>query len=289
MAAEAEKDAKISATWEEYRSLSQATTIEQFTVFTLDRGTTAKNPQLASEIAAYNARVDAAASEAGKVTVSKQLLGHKFDTAFGLLIRKLVPEGLRGFILAAILGAVVSSLASMLNAASTIFTMDFFNKYIQPNAAQGTLVLVGRSCVIVFAVTGCLIAPFLNHPALGGIFTYIQEFQGFISPGILAVFVFGFAVKRVPGFCGVVGLLINPFIYFLLKYLLPNLAFLDRMAVSFFCVLALMGVLTALFGKSVKPKELPRNTEIALETSTTAKMGGIAVVVVTLALYAIFW
>ena len=288
MKAEAEKDAKIQEAWTEYETLSAAATVEVFTTFELDKGVSVSDPALAAEIDAYNSRVIEAAG--GKETVnSKNLLGYKYDTAFALLIRKLVPEGMRGFILAAILGAVVSSLASMLNSAATIFTMDLYLKYIKPGAAQKSLVSVGRICVLCFAVIGCLIAPVLNHPKLGGIFTFIQEFQGYISPGILAVFVFGLIVKKAPPVSGVVGLLLNPPMYFILARALPAWSFLDRMAVSFFCVLFVMGVLTAIYGGKTKIKELPVSGEISLESSGVAKVAGAVVITCTLVLYYIFW
>jgi SSS family solute:Na+ symporter len=290
MAVKATEDVQIEEKWESYRSLSAATTISEYTVFELDPGTMKTKPQLGAEITAYNDRVNAAAAAAEVEVSTTNLLGYKYDTAFGLLIGKLTPKGgLRGFILAAILGAVVSSLASMLNAASTIFTMDFYNKFIYPNAPQKSLVLSGRICVVVFAVIGCLIAPILGDPRFGGIFTYIQEFQGFISPAILAVFVFGFIVTRVPGMCGVIGLVANPIMYFLLKVAMPNLAFLDRMAVSFFFVLALMGIITMILWNKTEPKPLALNTDIELESSGLAKVGGVIVVAVTLTMYVIFW
>ncbi len=213
-----------------------------------------------------------------------------YDTAFALLIGKLLPSGtgLQGFVLAAILGAVVSSLASMLNSASTIFTMDLFRKYVSPGASQQTLVRVGRVCVVVFVIIGCLISPLLGNPNFGGIFKYIQEFQGFISPGILAVFVFGLLVKRAPGICGVVGLLINPLMYGLLKLVAPSLAFLDRMALSFVCVLLVMGAITAL-RPMASAFELPTKTRIELVSSRLARYGGVAVVIATVVLYVIFW
>jgi SSS family solute:Na+ symporter len=182
----------------------------------------------------------------------------------------------------------MSSLASMLNAASTIFTMDLYRQFIHKGASQGTLVLVGRLGVGAFVVIGCIMSPLLDNPAFGGIFKYIQEFQGFISPGILAVFLFGLLVHRAPAVCGVVGLVASPLLYGLLKVVAPNLAFLDRMAVCLFVILVLMAVITWLKPLE-KPVELPTNTRIQLESSSGAKMAGIAVVVVTLILYGIFW
>ncbi len=231
---------------------------------------------------------NAGAESGAKITIAKRLIGYQFDSAFALLIKRLVPQGLRGFMLAAILGAVLSSLAAMLNAASTIFTMDLFRQYIKPDASQGLLVGAGRACVVVFMAIGCAIAPELNNPKFGGIFKYIQEFQGFISPGVLAVFAFGLSVKRAPRMCGIVGLLLTPVLYGGLKVLLPNLAFLDRMAVVFFAVLAVMGVLT-LLRPLKEPITLPRTDKIALTPSRGALAAGIAVVVATLVLYAVFF
>ncbi len=223
-----------------------------------------------------------------QVEVQTQLIGYQYDSAFGLLIKKLVPPGLRGFMLAAILGAVMSSLASMLNAASTIFTMDIYGQYINRAASQPALVTVGRICVVVFAAIGCFISPWLDDPKFGGIFTYIQEFQGFISPGILGVFIFGLFVKKAPKSCGVIGLVLSPIVYGILKFVLPNLAFLDRMAVTFFVVLLTMGVMT-ITKPLQEPIVLPTTTKIDLESSPGAKICGVLVVIATLVLYAIFW
>jgi SSS family solute:Na+ symporter len=228
------------------------------------------------------------ANEAERAVVQQQLMGYQYDSAFALLIKRLIPVGLRGFMLAAILGAVMSSLASMLNAASTIFTMDLYKKYLLKDASQGNLVLVGRICVGVFVVIGCLISPLLGDPKFGGVFKYIQEFQGYISPGILAVFVFGLIAHRAPPICGVLGLLLNPVIYFLLDVVFPSLAFLDRMAISFGLLLSLMTVIT-LIRPLPERKKLPVRTSIDLEPSRGAKIFGIFVVIVTLGLYAYFW
>jgi SSS family solute:Na+ symporter len=271
------------------------------------------HPQQAADILNYNAAVAGTSPDTGlplaeandalletitarnetlprdeRIEEETALIGRKYDSAFALLIKHLIPTGLRGFMLAAILGAVMSSLASMLNAASTIFTMDLFKEYLHREASQGTLVLVGRLGVAAFAAVGCIMSPLLDNPAFGGIFKYIQEFQGFISPGILAVFVFGLLVHKAPALCGVVGLIVNPVVYGVLKVLAPNLAFLDRMAVCFFAVLGLMALITVARPLS-KPVELPVQTRIALESSKGAKTAGIAVVVVTLILYGIFW
>jgi SSS family solute:Na+ symporter len=233
-------------------------------------------------------RRNASLSSADRIEVQRRLIGYQYDSAFALLIKRLIPPGLRGFMLAAILGAVMSSLAAMLNAASTIFTMDLYRNYLRKSASQANLVAVGRICVAIFVVVGCLIAPLLGDPRFGGIFTYIQEFQGFISPGVLAIFVFGLIVHKAPGACGVVGLVLSPILYGTLKLTWPSLAFLDRMALVFGAVLVVMAIITAIRPLPA-PVTLPAQTKIEVTGSPKAKLWGIVVVVATLILYAIFW
>ena len=162
-------------------------------------------------IAAANDRLVASAEAAGRA-VSSRLIGYDHDAAFPLLLKLLPKNGLLGFVLVALFGAVVSSLAAMLNAASTIASMDIYRK-IRKDASQYELVTAGRVFIVIFVLIAILIAPQLGRPEFGGIFTFIQEFQGFISPGILAIFVFGLLVHRAPRVCGTVGLLLNPVLY----------------------------------------------------------------------------
>ncbi|MGL4941702.1 MAG: sodium:solute symporter family transporter [Thermoguttaceae bacterium] len=224
------------------------------------------------------------------ITVEKQLTGYDYDAAFPFLMSKLIPAGgFRGFLLAAMLGAVISSLASMLNAASTIFTMDLYKEYFHRRASDNTLVFVGRFCVVLFMVTSCLIAPMLARPEFGGIFNFIQEFQGFISPGILAVFLFGFVSRRAPGVCGPVALLMSPAVYGLLKFvLLPDQAFLDRMAVTLGAVLLTLTVLRIVAPRAT-PYEATSTTHLEMTSSRLAQVAGVAVIIITAALYIWFW
>lgn len=214
------------------------------------------------------------------------LVNYKYDASLNLLIKKLLPEGSGwvGFVLAALMGAIISSLAAVLNAASTIFTMDIYHRYMNRTASQKALVFAGRVSVGVFAVMGCLIAP--NLDKFGSIFKYIQMFQGYASPGILAVFVFGILNRRGPGICGVVGLLLNPVLYWALDQY-TNIAFLDSMAICFFTVLAVMWLI-AVAKPLAKPVVFELNTKMNLETSGGARMAGVIVVLLTLVLYVIF-
>lgn len=259
------------------------------TVYTFDKGWEEHNKEKAVEIAAYNELAVANAKAAGEQVEEKAFVGYKYDSAMSLLIGKLVPKnGLFGFIIAALLGAIISSLAAILNAASTIFTMDIYGRYISKNAAQKTLVKVGRICIGVFVVIGCVIAPQLANPNFGGIFKYIQEFQGYISPGILAVFIFGLINRQAWRGSGVIGLAINPFIYGALAKFAPQIAFLDRMAICLGSVLALMTII-GLIKKEDKPIEFTSDVDMDTTSSRPALIAGIGVVILTLILYGIFW
>lgn len=227
------------------------------------------------------------AAEAKGMTLSTRLVGYDYDSAFPVLLRKLLKPGMTWFVLAAIFGAVVSSLASMLNSASTIFTMDIWAKLFK-KTPETSLIKVGRRSMLVFVAIACLIAPTLGRPEYGGIFSFIQEFQGFISPGVLAVFLFGFLVSKAPRYLGWLGIVVNAVLYGVLKNVMPSVAFLDRMAICFGAVVLILTVLT-LINPLKEPVVLPINKEIALESSSVAKVCGVVVVVMTIALYVIFW
>src|SRR3972149_184443 len=100
------------------------------------------------------------------------------DEAFPILIRQLIPQGLRGFMFAALAGAVISSLASMLNSASTIFTMDIYKRYLKPGADEAQLVRMGRISTVLFLLVACGVS--MSDLLQGGVFKFIQEFQGYI-------------------------------------------------------------------------------------------------------------
>ncbi len=240
-----------------------------------------------------------ASSQSPDIPMSDKLVGYDYDAAFPTLLKGLLPVGfgILGFVLAAIFGAVVSSLASMLNSASTIATMDIYHK-TRKSASQFELVSAGRIFTIVFVLIAMFIAPQLDSPKFGGIFTFIQEFQGFISPGVLAIFIFGLLVHRTPRFAGTVGLILNPVLYGLLKWggatgigflvSLSSLSFLDRMAVCFFIVVAVLTAIT-LIKPLPKPVELPVNEKMDITVSQSAKRYGFGVVALTILLYIIFW
>ena len=215
--------------------------------------------------------------------------GATTDAAYPLLIRNLIPGGIRGFIFAAISGAVISSLASMLNSASTIFTMDLYKRHWRKDASAHSLVTIGRIMTLIFVVIGCIIAPQLGSERFKGIFNYIQEFQGFISPGILAAFAFGLIFKRAPGSAGVTALVLNPVIYGILYWLYSGqIAFLNRMAISFGVVILAMTIITIL-KPLPEPKVMPVREDFDMRPTPSVLWLGAAVIAITITLYIIFW
>ena len=248
------------------------------------------NAGLSEEIAAFNAAQQETARGIGASTSSSTLIAYKYDTALARLLGGVLPQGVGvvGFILAALLGAVVSSLAAMLNAASTIFTIDIYQTYVRADATQKEIVRVGRACVFAFAAVAVLLAPQLGNPAVSNsIFTIIQEGQGFISPGILAVFAFGLAVKRAPRISGVAGLVTNIVAYGLLKVAVPEVQFLNRMAICFALCVAVMAALTV-FKPMKEPVVFESTAGIELTQSAGAKKAAYAIVALTILLYLVF-
>jgi SSS family solute:Na+ symporter len=232
---------------------------------------------------ATNEAVIARGKTAGFTPTEEKLVGYKFDTAFGFLISKVLPEGSgwQGFVLAALLGAVVSTLASMLNAASTIVTMDIYRLHIAPDASQTQLVGMGRILVGVFTVLGCSLAPMLGDPI-------IQEGQAYIYSGILAVFLVGMLVRRAPPVTGTVGLLLGPASFWTIKQFAPGISFVDRASLAFGIVIAVMLAITAI-KPLAQPVQLATTSDIDMTPSKGAKALGGVVILLTIALYIVFW
>ncbi len=220
--------------------------------------------------------------------VAHQLYGEtlgRMDQAYPTLIRSLVPEGLRGLIFAALVGAVISSVAAMLNAGSTILTMDIWKRYLHKDASEANLVLTGRITSVLFLLIAGVVS--LTGLLKGGVFTFIQEFQGYVSPGILAAFVFGFAVKKAPPAAGVAALVVSAPLYGLLRWQWGDVPYLHHMLATFASLIALMGVVTAL-APLKEPRTLPVREELEMDSSPAVFVWGALLICAVLAYYAAF-
>jgi SSS family solute:Na+ symporter len=208
------------------------------------------------------------------------------DQAYPIMIRELLPAGLTGIMFAALFGAVMSSLDSMLNSAATIFTIDLFKRYKEPDATGARLLKVGRTATGVLVVVSCLWAPVVASAE--SVFEYIQMFWGFISPGIVAVFVFGFMNRRTPPWAAKGAMLMGVPVYGSLLFFLPDVAFLHHMMLTFVVLSAFMGLATVR-----STFEAPRLDEVEpvvdLKPARGAKFMAASVVAGVVVLYAVFF
>ena len=163
------------------------------------------------------------------------------DQAYPVLVRELLPPALRGVLLAALAGAIMSSFNSMLNSASTMYALDvhgrLFGRGRKPDEDRdASSVRVARVASAVFVVAACLWAPLIG--GFPGVFRYIQTVWGFVTPGIVAVFFAGVVSRRVPAFAARAGLLAGIPIYAVLRLGWPETAFLHHMGISFLILVA---------------------------------------------------
>lgn len=127
------------------------------------------------------------------------------DEAFPRLASQLLPEGLRGLILAGMLAAVMSSLASLFNSTATLFTVDFY-KRLRPQVSEKHLVNVGRVATVVVVVAGIAWIPIMQQIGGGQLYGYLQTVQALLAPSIAAVFMLGIASKHVSPYSGFIGI-----------------------------------------------------------------------------------
>ncbi|MDB5269449.1 MAG: sodium transporter [Hymenobacter sp.] len=257
-------------------------------------------------IAAYVLYKQDVFGEFGKAMVSGGELNP--DRAYPVLLN-ILPVGLKGLSFAALTAAVVASLAGKANSIATIFTLDVYKKVINPEASEKTLVSTGKIAVVVAMVLGVLIAPHLGIDKKGG-FQYIQEYTGFVSPGIFAMFILGFFWKKTTSsaalFATIGGFLLSLLLKFLpgmvnLSFLSPfgfavknsagvyEIPFLDRMGFVFlFCVIGM--VIISLYEKSrgVKTNGLEVDRSM-FKPQPSFAIGTAVILVILTTLYTIYW
>lgn len=217
------------------------------------------------------------------------------DKAYPWLLQFL-PTGMKGVAFAALAAAIVSSLASMLNSTSTIFTMDIYKQYINKNASDRTTVNVGRISAAVALIIGSIMAPLL-----GGIdqaFQFIQEYTGIVSPGILAVFMLGLFWKKTTNKAAIVGALVSIPIAMYFKVapngwsdsvMFVNIPFMDQMGYTVLLTMLVIVAVSLFQNKGADDSKGIPLTKQLFKTSPTFNIGAFAVMLILVALYAIFW
>jgi len=203
----------------------------------------------------------------------------------------LLPTGLLGLVFAALIAAIVASLASKINSIATIFTLDVYAKFgggaHQPT--QQKLVRVGR----IAAGSAVVIAVLSAQPLLGSFdqaFQYIQEYTGFFTPGIVVIFVLGLFWKRANEAGALAGALGSFVLSLVLKLAWPELPFIDRVGLVFLLALALAVIVSLLSKPSFERDHAHSHAHgVSFATSPTFNMAALGVVATLTALYATFW
>ena len=242
------------------------------------------------------------ATSAGSIT-------ENHDNAYPVLLN-LLPTGVKGLAFAALTAAVVASLAGKANSIATIFTLDIYKKKINPEASEKNLVNVGKITVVVAMVLGVVISPFLGIDKKGG-FQFIQEYTGFVSPGIFAMFILGFFWKKASSnaalFATIGGFGFSVFFKFLPKFAnleplkgtgfsflnaqsgLWEIPFLDRMGFVFvICMISMIviSLIDASRGKKTNGLEVDASM---FKTTNGFAVGALIIIGILTALYTVFY
>ena len=181
------------------------------------------------------------------------------DDAYPFLIRNFTPTVVKGLSFAALAAAVISSLASMFNSTSTIFTMDIYKKFINKTASEKKLVSVGR----LTSLASLILALIAVYPIMGGAdqaFQVIQEYSGFVYPGIVVIFGLGLLWKRASGTAAVVTAIATFVFSIAFKFMMPGTPFLLRMGYVFMVLVVLFFTLSFLSKDTEKATPLDNHT-----------------------------
>ena len=180
------------------------------------------------------------------------------DEAFPWVLNNFVQVGFKGLVLAALIAAIGSSVSSMVNSASTIFTLDIYKNLFVKQESDGHYVKIGRISSGAALLMGAIIAPSLG--SLNQVFQYIQEYTGFISPGVVAVFLFGMFWKRATANAALAAVVASIPFSWMMQALFPEVPFLVRMALSFVVMSGMIVIISVVESKRAqtkKAKEVP--------------------------------
>lgn len=230
------------------------------------------------------------------------------DRAYPVLLN-LLPVGLKGLSFAALTAAVVASLAGKANSIATIFTLDIYKKVLNPVADEKKQIEVGRWVIVISMIMAVIIAPYLGIDKKGG-FQYIQEYTGFVSPGILAMFLLGFFWKRATSnaalFATVGGFLLSIIFKFMPDYVdlqflnsigfsvanakgVYEIPFIDRMGFVFIiCVLVMYLISIYENRNGIVPNALKMDNSM-FRTTPGFAIGALFIIGIIAALYGIYW
>ncbi len=217
------------------------------------------------------------------------------DKAYPWLLQFL-PTGLKGVAFAALTAAIVSSLASMLNSTSTIFTMDIYKQYINKNASNKATVNTGRISAAIALIIASVMAPLL-----GGIdqaFQFIQEYTGVVSPGILAVFLLGLFWKKTTNKAAIIGALSSIPIAMYFKVapkgwsdspLFVDLPWMDQMGYTAILTGVVIILVSLIQNRGTEDPKAIKISNALFRTSPGFNIGAFTIMIILVVLYALFW
>ena len=210
----------------------------------------------------------------------------KSDEAYPWLLSHVIPTGIKGLAFAALIAAIVGSLASMLNSIATIFTMDIYKPYIEKKASERKLVTIGRLSSFAALAIAVVITPMLT--SLDQAFQYIQEFTGFISPGALSIFLTGFFYKRATS-NGALLAAIGTFVFStVLKFAFPDFPWMNRMLIVFFLCILTIFVTAFVERKGESDKAIEIKPEL-FKTSRTFNIVSVVIMAILVVIYILWW
>jgi SSS family solute:Na+ symporter len=230
------------------------------------------------------------------------------DRAYPVLLN-LLPVGLKGLAFAALTAAVVAYLAGKANSIATIFTLDIYKKVLNPVADEKKQVEVGRWVIVISMIMAVVIAPYLGIDKKGG-FQYIQEYTGFVSPGILAMFLLGFFWKKATSnaalFATIGGFMLSIIFKFMPGFLdlqflystgfsvanaegVYEIPFIDRMGFVFIICLLVMYLISIYENRNgIIPNALKVDNSM-FRTTPGFAVGALFIIGIIAALYGIYW
>ena len=207
------------------------------------------------------------------------------DQAYPVMMQ-LMPVGVKGLVFAALVAAIVSSLGSMTNSIATIFTMDLYSHH-RPGRTEEHYVRVGRTV----AFSALVVAMICAKPLLGSFdqaFQYIQEFTGFFTPGIVALFLLGMFWKRTTAHAALVAAIGSAVLSLLFKFMLPELPFIDRVGLVFMlCVV--LPIITVFIEKVGEHDNAVQLGDIDFTTTSSFNIATVGIVLILTTLYATWW
>lgn len=202
-------------------------------------------------------------------------------------VMNLLPAGILGLVFAALIAAIVSSLASMMNSISTIFTMDIYRHLGDSPRSEQQLVKVGR----IVSLSAMVIAMIVAQPLLGKFdqaFQYIQEFTGFFTPGVCALFLLGFFWPKATANGALATAVSSVVLSIVFRLFWPELPFIDRVGIVFLACIGIGVLVSKLGDQGVHPDAIDYK-QINTKTTSGFNMGACAVVLMLVALYATWW